>query len=266
MKQAEDFREEANVLAEVLAPLKDADYHTETLFKNWTINDVIGHLHMFDVAALKTLESAESFDAFFAPIAEGLQQGKTLLETQYPWLVGLEGEALFKTWCRTSGELADAYAKADPKQRVKWAGPEMSALSSIAARQMETWAHGQEIFDVLGKERVEGDRIRNICHLGVNTFGWTFMNRTMVVPDPAPYVRLAGPSGTVWEWNEPQDGNAVSGDAVEFAQVVTQVRSVDDISIQTVGEAAKTWMALAQCFAGSPEDPPKKGERHRAEA
>ena len=34
--------------------------------------------------------------------------------------------------------MAADYGKADPKLRVKWAGPNMSARSSIKARQMET--------------------------------------------------------------------------------------------------------------------------------
>ena len=51
----------------------------------------------------------------------------------------------------------------------------MSARSSITARQMETWALGQEVFDVLGLERVNTDRVRNIAYLGVSTSGWTFM-------------------------------------------------------------------------------------------
>ena len=55
------------------------------------------------------------------------------------------------------------FAAADPKARVKWAGPDMSIRSSITARQMETWAHAQEVFDILGLERVESDRIRNIA-------------------------------------------------------------------------------------------------------
>lgn len=41
----------------------------------------------------------------------------------------------------------------------------MSARSCITARQMETWAHGQEIFDALGVVRRDGDRIRNVAHL-----------------------------------------------------------------------------------------------------
>ena len=47
-----------------------------------------------------------------------------------------------------SKDLASKYKGTDPKKRLKWAGPEMSARSSVTARQMETWAHGQELFDV----------------------------------------------------------------------------------------------------------------------
>lgn len=262
MQQAEDFRQESRVLAAVLDPLSDAEFEQPTLFKGWTINDVIGHLHMFNSAAETTLRSAAAFQDFFAPIAAALADGKTLLQSQYPWLDGLSGQALLEAWRSGAERCADAYARAEPKQRVKWAGPDMSALSSITARQMETWAHGQEVFDALGKTRTEQDRIRNIAHLGVSTYGWTFVNRGLPVPEPAPHVRLTGPSGAVWEWNEDQPGNAVIGNAVAFAQVVTQVRNIDDTDIQTSGEAARAWMSMAQCFAGPPEDPPARGTRH----
>jgi hypothetical protein len=32
------------------------------------------------------------------------------------------------------------------------------------------------------------------------------------------------------------------------------------------GETAQRWMAIAQCFAGPPNDPPAKGTRHKANA
>lgn len=264
MQQAIDFQDESRALALILEPLKDADFDMPTLFKGWSIDDVLGHLHMFNVAALDTLHSDTAFDRFFAPIATMLTAGKSLREAQYPWLDGLRGRALFETWREMSGQVARAYRDADPKCRLKWAGPEMSALSCISARQMETWAHGQEVFDALGQVRIEQDRIRNIAHLGVATFGWTFKNRGLAVPDPAPHVRLIGPSGVVWDWNEPQDENAVYGDAVGFAQVVTQVRNIADTGLVTRGEGAAKWMATAQCFAGPVNDPPAKGARHRA--
>ncbi len=263
MQQADDFLAEVKVLANVLEPLSDSDFDTPTLFKSWTINDVVGHLHMFDVASLLTLEGREKFTDFFGRIATQLQQGKTLLEAQYPWLGDLRGRALFLAWRDTADKVAQAYANTDPKLRVAWAGPDMSALSAITARQMETWAHGQEVFDALGQERPESDRIRNICHLGVNTFGWTFINRKLPVPDPAPYVRLTAPSGAIWQWNNPQETNKVEGSAVEFAQVVAQVRSFADSALLATYGPARDWMEIAQCFAGPPENPPTKGARHR---
>jgi uncharacterized protein (TIGR03084 family) len=261
MQQAEDFRSESRALAAILEPLSEADFDKVTQFKNWTINDVIGHLHMFNVAADLTLEDGDLFAEFFARIAEGVAQGQSFLETQYPFLDGLKGRALFHAWAETSENVADNYAKADPKARLKWAGPDMGARSSITARQMETWAHGQEVFDILGIVRQEKDRIKNIVHLGVNTFAWSFINRGQPVPELAPYVELTAPSGDVWTWNEPQSDNSIKGAAYQFAQVVTQVRSFADTALSASGQTAQDWMQIAQCFAGPPETPPEQGQR-----
>ncbi|MEP2717342.1 TIGR03084 family metal-binding protein [Pseudophaeobacter sp.] len=264
MQQAEDFRAESQALAAALEDLPEADLHRETLFKSWTIDHVLGHLHLFNVAAETSLQGEAAFGAFIGPIVKDMQSGKSILACQFPWLDGLSGRALFEAWRAGAESCADAFAKADPKARVKWVGPDMSALSSITARQMETWAHGQEVFDLLGLERVEQDRIRNIAHLGVSTYGWTFMNRKEPVPEPAPFVELTGPSGAIWSWNDPQEDNAVRGSAVEFAQVVTQVRNIADTGLESKGETAARWMEIAQCFAGPAETPPAKGARHKA--
>ncbi len=264
MQQAEDFRAESRALAAILEDLPEADFHRPTQFKDWTIDHVLGHLHLFNVAAETSLKGEHAFAAFIGPVVKDMQSGKTILECQFPWLDGLSGRALFEAWKAGAESCADAFVSADPKARVKWVGPDMSALSSITARQMETWAHGQEVFDLLGLERSEQDRIRNIAHLGVATYGWTFLNRKEEVPEPAPYVQLTGPSGAVWEWNTKQDDNLVRGSAVEFAQVVTQVRNIADTDLVTVGPAASRWMELAQCFAGPPETPPQKGSRHKS--
>lgn len=264
MQQAEDFRAESRALAAVLEGLPEADLHRATLFKDWTIDHVLGHLHLFNVAAETSLKGAEEFAVFIGPIVQQMQSGKSILESQFGWLDGLSGRALFDAWRAGAESCADAFAQADPKARVKWVGPDMSALSSITARQMETWAHGQEVFDLLGVEREERDRIRNIAHLGVSTFGWTFINRKEPVPEPAPFVELTGPSGAVWSWNEAQDDNLVRGSAVEFAQVVTQVRNIKDTGLEVRGETATRWMDIAQCFAGPAETPPAKGQRHKA--
>jgi uncharacterized protein (TIGR03084 family) len=128
---------------------------------------------------------------------------------------------------------------------------------------METWAHGQEVFDVLGIERVEQDRVKNIVILGVNTFGWAYQVNGKPVPEAMPRLELTAPSGALWEFGEP-GGNLIAGLAVEFAQVSAQTRNIADTSLKVVGPVAAEWMSIAQCFAGGRETPPAPGSRHRA--
>jgi uncharacterized protein (TIGR03084 family) len=140
----------------------------------------------------------------------------------------------------------------------------MGVRMFTTARQMETWAHGQAIYDLMGTARQPTDRLRNIAEIGVRTYGWTFANRAIPLPGPPPYVRLTGPSGAIWEWNDPSSGNRIEGSALDFCQVVTQVRNIADTALVVTGEPARRWMSLAQCFAGSPEDPPRPGARFTA--
>jgi uncharacterized protein (TIGR03084 family) len=128
---------------------------------------------------------------------------------------------------------------------------------------MEAWSHGQAIFDQLGLERVEHDRLRNIAVMGVNTFGWTFSVHRRPVPAVKPFIRLLSPSGATWEWNDPAAADRVEGSAVDFCRVVTQTRNVRDTALQVSGPVAAEWMAMAQCFAGPPEQPPTPGARFR---
>lgn len=266
--EAEDFKAESNALAAILNDAPEEVFNTITQFKSWTINDIIAHLHMWNHAAMLTLESREAFQEFFTGVGGQMLAGKSHIEIQRAWLDetqnGIRGKALLNQWCETYAITADVYHNANPNDRVAWAGPDMSVSAAIIARQMETWAHGQAIFDILGLNRNNKDRIRNICHLGVTTYSWTFRNRGQTPPLPKPYVRLTAPSGAIWEWNDVQQGNMISGSAVEFAQVVAQTRNVADTTLQTVGAAAERWMAIAQCFAGTPETPPAKGVRFQA--
>lgn len=267
LQEAKDFRDECDALANILADADNAVLATVTQFKDWTIEDVIGHLHVWNIAAGLTLESRENFQPFIEFAGQRLLAGKSHPEMQREWLNdnldGAEGQNLFDAWRAYYPILAEAYGAADPDHRVAWAGPDMTVRSKIVARQMEAWAHGQEIFDILGKTREDGDRIKNICDLGVRTYSFCFRNRGEEPPQPKPFVRLTAPSGKIWEWNEPSDDQLVLGGAIEFAQVVTQTRNIEDTSIKADGYNANRWMAIAQCFAGAPETPPVPGVRFK---
>lgn len=270
MQEAKDFRDESDTIAQVLASAGDDVFSTVTQFKEWTIDDVIGHLHVWNVAAHLTLTQPDQFKVFIKDFMGQFKKGLNHTQAQRIWLEEYagctSGKALFDVYCDYYPKLAAAYEAADPEVRVAWAGPDMSTQSKIIARQMETWSHGQEIFDILGADRNDGDRVRNIAHLGVTTYGWTFRNRKEEPPAPKPFVQLTAPSGAIWEWNDAQEDNVVRGNAVEFAQIVTQTRNVKDTSVETVGATATRWMEIAQCFAGAPETPPAQGLRHKATA
>ena len=262
LQQAADFRDESTAVFSLLDALDDDAWETPTQFKAWTINDVLAHLHFGNYAADQSFRDRAAFRDFVKYFASGSKAQGHLAFT-HVWLDGLYGRALLHHWRDFFLEMAERFTGADPKQRVEWFGPDMSVRSSITARQMETWAHSQALYDVLGRTRTDTDRIRNVVVMGVNTFGWTFKNRKLPVPADVPHLRLTAPSGAVWEWNPPSENNRIKGSAVEFCQVVTQVRNVADTALRVSGDTATAWMATAQCFAGPPEDPPAPGSRFR---
>jgi uncharacterized protein (TIGR03084 family) len=261
--QPREFLEESEALYALLARRPESDLARVTQFKAWSIEDVIAHLQLFNHAAGLSLRDPARLREFFAELRRARETGRTLLEVTRERLAPLSGKALLEQWRRDCSEIARNFECADPRARVPWGGPDMSARSSISARLMETWAHGQAVYDRLGAVRVDADRIRNVAVLGVNTFAWTFRNRGLEVPGPAPRVRLEAPSGARWEWNPEVHSDLVEGSATEFCQVVAQTRAWADTSLRVEGEVARRWLAIAQCFAGPPEDPPKPGTRQR---
>jgi uncharacterized protein (TIGR03084 family) len=258
IEQAQDFRDESHALHSLLSGLNPARFEEKTQFKDWTINDILQHLHFWNTMADFALMNESKFMALIQELFSGPE---SMRDFENRILNGLKGEVLLDNWREHVDTCADHFYPTDPGKRLKWAGPDMSARSSITARLMETWAHGQAIYDHLGMERIDADRIKNIAHLGVNTFGWTYAARGREAPENKPWVKLTAPSGVVWEWNTPNDNNRVTGEATEFCQVVAQTRNIADTKLTVVGDVANEWMSMAQCFAGPAENPPPAGTR-----
>lgn len=261
LQEALDFEAEVDELRRFLETLEEGDWQRETGFMRWTPWDVVAHLHFFDQASLAALEGREAFAAERAALMENIAKGRTNQELGRERYGDLGPSSLVRCWHESARTLAARLGACDPKHRLPWYGPDMGVRMFTTARLMETWAHGHEIHDLKRVARAPSERLRHIATIGVKTFGWTFANRGLEVPGDPPYVRLLAPSGGVWEWNQPSETSRVSGDALEFCQVVTQVRNVADTRLEVVGDVAARWMAIAQCFAGGPADPPKPGER-----
>ncbi len=253
-----DLRAEGHELYTFLQDLNEEDWSRQTTFKSWTINDVVQHLYFGDFLGATSHKSSEEFLAFLKTVQ---QSGLGLVDYTRQWLDGLSGTSMLERWRTHFIDMCDRFAASDPDMRLTWAGPDMGIKMFATARLMETWAHGWEVYDLLGAPRQHTDRIRHIAIIGAKTYGWTFANRKQEVPGLSPYLKLTAPSGETWEFNTPQEDNQITGQAVEFCQVVTQVRNIGDTKLSVVGEPAKQWMAIAQCFAGPPEQPPLTGTR-----
>jgi uncharacterized protein (TIGR03084 family) len=265
MQQIVDLEAEGREFHRLLAALKDDDWQRATLFKGWTINDIVQHLHMGDTMGLASATDAAQFAALLADIQGRRATGLSRVEETRERLGDLAGARLLERWRITLDRLCAALAAKAPDARLKWSGPDMGVRMFATARQMEIWSHGQAIYDLLGLERpAPSPRLRNIAELGVRTFAWAYRNRGLPVPPVVPHVRLATPFGETWEWHAPPVGQSVAGDAIAFCQVVTQIRNVADTTLRVEGDGAKHWMSIAQCFAGPPETPPAPGTRRRA--
>ncbi len=257
----QDLLTETAELHAFLQTLDDDDWSRPTLFMGWTPWDVIAHLHFFDEVSMKSLAGPEEFEALQKQFVEQMKAGLSGQEMAQKAYGEHDASALLELWKTTNTAMVEQLGASEPKRRLPWFGPDMGVQMFTTARFMETWSHGQAIYDLKSVEREPTDRIKNIVAIGVRTFGWTFVNRKLDVPGPAPYVRLVAPSGEIWEFNDPSDEERVEGSAADFCMTVTQVRNVADTNLQVTGEVANRWMEIAQCFAGGPVDPPKPGYR-----
>ncbi|MGZ4713299.1 MAG: TIGR03084 family metal-binding protein [Acidimicrobiia bacterium] len=246
---ADDLAAETDALLAVLEPLDAAGWATPTPAPGWSVQDQVSHLAYFDEAATT---AATDPAAFQRELDAALADPDGITER-----IARRGRAMTPAevldWFRTSrAAMVRTMLTLDPSARVPWYGPPMSVASSLTARIMETWAHGQDVFDALGLEHPTTSAIRQVCHLGVRTYGFSFAAHELTAPDAPVFVALTGPTGDHWTWGPDDAPDRVEGEAVDFALVVTQRRHVDDTGLAVTGSAAAQWMAIAQAFAGPP--------------
>ncbi|HEY1702965.1 MAG TPA: maleylpyruvate isomerase family mycothiol-dependent enzyme [Trebonia sp.] len=278
---AADLAAETGDLLPVLAR---ADWDAATPAEGWTVRDQVTHLAFFDDAvALSLGDPAE----FAKQRAEQVALGGNFPDLLAERHRHLPGEEVLAWLTRSRAALVAAYRAADAAARLPWYGPDMSVPSSVTARIMETWAHGQDIRDTVGVATPVTSRLRHIANLGVRTFGFCFAQRELPVPGDPVRVRLRGPSGDIWEWTAGGSAdraahttagggadraagastgtggvaNTVTGNALDFCLVVTQRRNVADTGLGVRGGTAEQWIAIAQAFAGGATDPPPAGTR-----
>jgi uncharacterized protein (TIGR03084 family) len=244
-----DLAAETKAVRDLLVPLDDAGWEAATPSAGWAIRDQISHLAYFDEAAAQAATDPERFRAEATGLTRAGPGFPDEIARRYRDVPPAELLAWFD---RARGRYIATLVRTDPKARLPWYGPDLSAASSVTARLMETWAHGQDVADALGVRREPTGRLRHVAYLGMRTFGFSFQLHGRPVPDTPVRVELAAPDGTVWAWGPADARDRVDGPALDFCLVVTQRRHLADSALEVHGPVATEWISIAQAFAGAP--------------
>jgi uncharacterized protein (TIGR03084 family) len=223
----------------------------------WTVAHQIAHLSWTDEIAIVAATDPGEFGHRLRKFAEnpnGVTQDSAAEGAAAPF------PELLERWRAGRTAIIDVLRRVPAGTKLPWFGPPMSTASMATARLMETWAHGQDIVDALGAERVPTSRLRHIAHLGVRTIGFAFLLHGIADPEEPFRVELTGPDGELWTWGEPDAPDRITGPALDFSLLVTQRRHPDDLAIVAEGARAREWVPIAQAFAGPPGTGRKAGQ------
>jgi uncharacterized protein (TIGR03084 family) len=242
-----DLRAETAELQAMLRPLAPADWDRDTPAAGWAVRDQISHLAWFDDAATTAVTDPDGFRASLPAL---FARGEGALDELVAAARSLSAAQVHEWFDTARARSLAAFEALDPKARVPWYGPDMSAASFVTARLMETWAHGQDVADALGIERVPTTRLRHIAQIGVRALPYGFVVRGLPVPSDPVRVELKLPDGTPWTAGPEGAPNVVRGPALDFCLVVAQRSHVADTTLEVSGPAAAAWMSVAQVFAG----------------
>lgn len=245
---AADLAAESAVTRALVAGLDEAGWNTPTPAAGWDIGDQISHLAYFDQVTIQSATEPEQFTAGLAQAEAGGGINPDAIAARFRDLTGVQLLGWFDT---ARADLLSTFRNLDPRARLPWFGPAMSAASSLTARIMETWAHSQDIADALGVTREPTSRLRHVAHIGVGARAFSYAVHGRSLPAAPVWVELEGPDGTPWTWGPPDAADRVRGPALDFCLLVTQRRHRDDVALVIEGPAAAEWMSIAQAFAGA---------------
>ena len=244
-----DLAAEHSALDAVLTDLSPHDWVRPTPSAGWSVADQISHLQFFDERAVMALVDPEGFVADRdALIAAAPHDGSVDLGRR------VDHRELLDRWRRSSAALRAVTI--DDAVRVQWYGPAMSVASFVTARLMECWTHGHDVCTAVGHDPIVTARLRHVAHIGVTARPFSLAINGLA-PDTTPIrVDLVAPDGSRWSWGPADATDLVSGDALDFCLVVTQRRRPEESGLGVVGDSARTWIDVAQAFAGPPRRRP----------
>ncbi len=248
----DDLEAEEAALDRVLADLEPRWWDAPTPAAGWRVRHQVAHLAQGEELAALALADPDAFRAELARLLGDLDSAMATMEADVRDRTPTE---LLNRWRQLAAATVTALRRHGGGARIDWVAGPMAAETFASARLMETFAHGHDVLATIGVRPTPTERLVHVADLGVRTRGFSFRIRSLEVP-PAPFVELDGPGAVPWRWGAADAESSVRGDALEFCEVVTQRRHVDDTSLQAVGPGTRRWLEIAQAFAGPPSDGP----------
>jgi uncharacterized protein (TIGR03084 family) len=242
-----DLKVEGDQLWNAVAGLDADGWATPTPAAGWSVATTVAHLLWTDEVAVVAATDKAAWDEL---VLVAIQDPTGYVDQQAIEVARLSPEALLARWGKAREALPAALRAVPHGQKMPWFGPPMSPTSMATARFMETWAHALDVYDALGIDPEQSDRVRHVAHLGVRTRDFAFSVHDLPAPSEEFRIDLISPSGDQWSWGPEDAAQTVTGSAWDFCLLVTQRVHRDDTDLVASGADAERWLTVAQAFAG----------------
>ncbi len=240
-----DLVKEQQSLDQFLQKISPRAWGKPTAAEGWSIQDLVSHLAQFEDLVAESVEdgidpnatvaAAGSFETF---IAQGLAKGSEM-----------RPQDVIEWWRLSRARAMDALWAKETSDRVMWIGGECSAQLLATFRIMETWAHGLDVWDVMGDEEnpvPETDRLRHIAFLAYKLL--PLAHEQAGEPFEPVRVEVMGPNYAKWAFG-PEDAPRLKGPAMQFARYVVHRSSREDApDVVAEGEPAERALRLITAY------------------
>ena len=236
---------EQHALQAVVRDIDADDWLRPTPSRFWDVRDTIAHLADTDEVAVDTMlggpnnlsarrdRATSSADTTYAGVLQGRRRTGAEVLTWYE---------------ETSERECEVLETLDPDTRVPW-GLGMKAPSFIAARIMETWAHGLDVHAALVVEPVDTDRLAHVAWLASRALPYAYSVAGLEPPTEPLRVELALPSGATFVHGPEDAADRITGPAGEYCRVFVQrLPRAGARNLEATGAAADLALDVARAY------------------
>jgi enediyne biosynthesis protein E2 len=256
-----DLAAEGEALDHLVTGLDPVQWDLPTPAPGWTIRHQIAHLASTARIAFTAATSPAAVEAQIAVAARDFDAALQAALTPY---LAEPPQALLTRWRAEREAAVEALAAVPPGRLLPWLSRPMPASLLASAGIMELFAHGQDIADAIGADRVHTDRIRHLVRFAEGNRDFGYQVRGLTPPDHGFRLDLTAPSGAVWRSGPPDSPERITGPAVDFCLLVTRRRHRDDLALVALGAEADRWLDIAQAYRGAPGPGRAPGQFRRA--